>query len=566
MRRSWIALLAAATGLGLLAGPAAADEPVPPSADRVVTDYQDPVQALPPVSRPPTRSCAVTAMRHTFANSYGRPYVGTLTPPPDCPGPWSKVVLDWTGRSRGRQYDRLAGLWIGGAEVLRTSTPEPDPSGITWHFDRDITPFAPLLREPQPLVVDLGNIVNDTYTGAYDIEVTITYYGVDERHPAPSQADVVVPLSADPRQPGWRAVTAGQTHATQVVVPANTARLTADVYARGGGCEEFWWSNVPTELARAHPDAGLCGGGTYREVTVRVDGRPAGVVAPYPVIYTGGVAPMLWRPISAVDAIVTLPYRVDLTPFVGLMTDGRPHTVELVPPVGIVDAWTLGGTLFATTDPAVRRVTGEPRVVDVPDAAPVTRSTGDGLDVRVTTHAERRWRTEGVVRTSAGEVTVSASGEWTFDNTTELRDAARKQTTRHRVSGAAEERERGRQGPPSVRRDGFEHALDVESTTHQTDANNYRIDGRVQLGRVMRTSVGRERPTRTVAFSDDRMTTAGGFGRTDGALTYADGSSTQRWRGLDDAGRCRDHTLGTRHGWVVSEILRTADCQGRWRE
>nr|BFF00514.1 hypothetical protein GCM10020241_21890 [Streptoalloteichus tenebrarius] len=202
VRRSWIALLAAATGLGLLAGPAAADEPVPPSADRVVTDYQDPVQALPPVSRPPTRSCAVTAMRHTFANSYGRPYVGTLTPPPDCPGPWSKVVLDWTGRSRGRQYDRLAGLWIGGAEVLRTSTPEPDPSGITWHFDRDITPFAPLLREPQPLVVDLGNIVNDTYTGAYDIEVTITYYGVDERHPAPSQGRRRGPAERRPQAAG----------------------------------------------------------------------------------------------------------------------------------------------------------------------------------------------------------------------------------------------------------------------------------------------------------------------------------------------------------------------------
>jgi hypothetical protein len=168
VRRYLTALLVAVAALSVVtAAPASA-------ADRVVTDYQDPLTALPPVSRPPTPHCTVTAMQHVFANSYGQPYVGTLTPPAECAGPWTKVVLSWTGKSQGRQYDRLAGLWIGGAEVLRTSTPEPDPSGITWSFDRDITEFSPLLHQPQPFVVDLGNVVNDTYTGPYDITVTVT--------------------------------------------------------------------------------------------------------------------------------------------------------------------------------------------------------------------------------------------------------------------------------------------------------------------------------------------------------------------------------------------------------
>ncbi|MFD1051097.1 peptide-N4-asparagine amidase [Kibdelosporangium lantanae] len=38
--------------------------------------------------------------------------------------------------------------------------------------DRDITAFSPLLHREQPFVVDLGNVVNDTYTGSYDVTVT----------------------------------------------------------------------------------------------------------------------------------------------------------------------------------------------------------------------------------------------------------------------------------------------------------------------------------------------------------------------------------------------------------
>ncbi|WP_025355220.1 peptide-N4-asparagine amidase [Kutzneria albida] len=531
MRRILAALVAAAAVV--TTAPQAAAAP----ADRVVTDYQDPVQALPPVSRPPTPSCTVTAMKHTFANSYGQPYVGTLAPPAQCAGPWTKVVLSWTASSKGRQYDRLAGLWIGGAEVLRTSTPEPDPSGITWHFDRDITEFSPLLHRAQPFVMDLGNVVNQTYTGPYDVEVTVTYYQADRAHPAPEQADTVLPLAADAGQPGWQALPDGKNYTAQVTVPANTAKLTAQVYARGGGCEEFWWSNVPTELAKAYPQAGLCGGGTYREVGVRVDGRPAGVVAPYSVIYTGGVAPMLWRPISAIDAIVTLPYTIDLSPFLGTLTDGRPHTVELVPPHGIVDSWTLGGNLFATTDPGVRRVTGTAPSTELPEAEVRVGTTGTGLDTSIATHVARSWHTSALLHTSRGLVPVRASGQWTFDNTTKLADSASKQNTDQHVVGSY-----GSMGKV----DGFDFSLRADVTQKIVDDNNYRIDASVHMGRRLWT-VGGGRP----ALSEDTIDTSGGFGRTNGVLTYADGRSHEQWTGLDDVGRWYSKRINTEHGYVV---------------
>ncbi|WP_045311013.1 peptide-N4-asparagine amidase [Lentzea aerocolonigenes] len=512
--------------------------PVPAAmADRVVTDYQDPLQAIPAVSRPPTKSCVVTAMRHTFANSYGQPFVGTLAPPPECAGPWTKVVLDWTGRSKGRQFDRLAGLWIGGAEVLRTSTPEPDPSGIVWHFDRDITAFTPLLTKAQPFVVDLGNVVNDTYTGPFDIEVTVTYYQASPRYPAPRQADVVLPLSADAALPGWQFLKDGKKFSKQLVVPPNTAKLTAEIYARGGGCEEFWWSNVPSDLAAKFPDAGLCGGGTYREVSVLVDGRPAGVVAPYSVIYTGGVAPMLWRPISAIDAIDTLPYTIDLSPFIGTLTDGKAHTIDLVPPRGIVDDWTLGGNLFATTDPGVQRVTGTLSSTDVPAADVKTVTTGTDLDVTIKTQVRRAWRTSGAIRTSHGTQQVFSQGAWTFSNTTSLAEKATKQKTDQKVTGAYSSK---------GRLDGFDFPLNVDVTQNIVNDNNYRIDASVHMGRRLWTVGDGAR------FVDDSLDTQGGFGRTDGVLSYADGSSSERWRGTVD-GRFHQRTLKTEHGYVVPQ-------------
>lgn len=533
MRRYLIALFAAVAALSVVTA-------APASADTVVTDYQDPLTALPPVSRPPTEHCTVTAMQHVFANSYGQPFVGTLTPPPACAGPWSKVVLNWTAKSQGRQYDRLAGLWIGGAEVLRTSTPEPDPSGITWSFDRDITEFAPLLHQAQPFVVDLGNVVNDTYTGSYDVTVTVTYYRADRAHPAPKQADTVLPLAADGAKPGWQDLSDGQNYTAQVTVPPNTAKLTAEIYARGGGCEEFWWSNVPTELAQANPSAGLCGGGAYREVEVTVDGKPAGVVSPYSVIYTGGVAPMLWRPITAIDSIVTLPYTIDLSPFIGQLTDGKPHTVQLIPPKGIVDLWTLGGNLFATTDPHVQRVTGSLLRDDVPAADVHTTTTGSGLDDKIVTHVNRSWRTAGVLHTSAGIVPVSSSGQWTFDNTTTLADSASQQNTDQHVLGSY-----GSNG----RVDGFDFALTADVTQHIVDDNNYRIDATVHQGRRLWT-VGGGVP----ALSDDSIDTSGGFGRTNGVLSYADGQSSEKWSGLADTGRFYFRDIDTAHGYVTRDV------------
>jgi hypothetical protein len=564
LRRAARTLLAAgavlaAAATGLTAAPASAAEASP---SYVESGYQDPVTALPPVSRPDTPHCSVTVMRHDFANSYGQPYTGTVTPPAACPGPWAKVVLTWSGSVAGRQYDRLAGVWIGGAEVLRTSTPEPDDDGITWHVDKDITSFTPLLRGPQPLVADLGNIVNSTYTGVYHMTLTLTYYQADRHHPAPAVADQVVPLSAG-SSPGWYSLAPGQSATRSVVFPRNLVRARLEVYARGGGCDEQWFDATPSDLASRFPDY-LCGGGPYREVQVSVDGRPAGLAQPYPVVYSGGIVPTLWRPVPAVDQFLTLPYDIDLTPFAGLLVDGRPHAVTLTP-YGAADTWTVDGTLFLDTDHHAARTSGALTADTLgtdPGVTTTEQPRDDGADVHVA--ATRDWSTEGYLDTSAGRITTRVEQHVAYRNDDTVTGGGRQQVVAQRDSGTTTVTTTtapfGGRGHGSVRavRHAWSYPIDVDmSIPVYTDGDNYDLRGAVRQQRVLSVAArsGPAGPWRTAALSDDTVRATGVLARTAGTVVSADGTASERFVGTSDTGSCYARDLAAEHGWVTRDTV-----------
>jgi hypothetical protein len=538
------------------AGPASASATSAP----VEVDYQNPVTALPPIERPPTPGCTVTAMRHDFANSYGQPFVGTLTPPAACPGPWSKVVLDWSGSVAGRQYDRLAGVWIGGAEVFRTSTPEPDPSGISWHVDQDVSAFIPLLRTPQPLVVDLGNIVNSTYTGIYHMTMTVTYYQADKKHPEAAHSDLVVPVSQGTSSPGWFSLTDGQTAVTTVTVPRNTVAAHLQVYARGGGCEEFWYSNVPDGY---HPEYGLCGGGTYREVEVLVDGRPAGTAQPFPVIYTGGIVPQLWRPIPSIDAFRTQPYDLDLTPFAGVLADGRPHTVTLVPPAGISDVWLMDGSLFVDVDAASAHTGGA--VIEDTITAPVVDTAvvgqGAGTDL-ITATATRDWAVAGYVDTSHGRITTRVVRHSDYSNSDTVSESGNKQVISQRDSGWTEVTTiRGPGlGNRTVRRDAWSYPLDTTSEfTPGATSADYTLTGTVDVARRTTATEAHGAAVKPVSGVDDEVHAQAVLQRSAGVTVQADGTASERYVGSD--GRdCYGRYIAAAHGYVTED--ETVAC--RW--
>src|ERR1043165_7070100 len=126
-------------------------------------------------------------------------------------------------------------------------------------------------------------------------------------------ADLVIPLAGDLKT-GDPANLKSAADALQrtMSLPTNMVRLYLDVQAESQGGDEFWYTCVPDDQAQVLQS---CGGGSFREVLVRIDGQPAGLALVVPRVYTGGVDPGLWRPTPGAETLSFVPSRVDLTPF-----------------------------------------------------------------------------------------------------------------------------------------------------------------------------------------------------------------------------------------------------------
>ncbi|MET8285373.1 peptide-N4-asparagine amidase [Streptomyces sp. NPDC005132] len=355
------------------------------------TDWHDPLTAAPATSRPHAKSCEVTLAEAQFRDF--TPYRGTYAPPGGCGDRWSKVVLRLDGKVKGRQYDRLGYLDVGGVEIFRTSTPEPSPDGIEWSVEKDVTRYSDTFRRGGDVEMLIGNVVDDTYTGVLDVKVTLTFYA-EGRATRPA---------ATPDTPS-RVLTLQN---GMLTTPRNSERIVAEVYATGsgGGCEEFWYLTVPDSA----PYSCKAPGGPYREVQIKVDGRLAGIAEPFPNVWTGGWSnPFLWYVIPGPRAFDVKPIEYDLSPFAGLLDDGRPHRVD-VSAVGVPEGqsgWSAPVNVLVWQDTRRAHVSGALTEATA-DGLANTSSYTPGSPERLDTVGGHRLTVSGYVDTSHGRVTTT---------------------------------------------------------------------------------------------------------------------------------------------------------------
>ncbi|KAI1207375.1 uncharacterized protein F4807DRAFT_469395 [Annulohypoxylon truncatum] len=326
----------------------------------------------------PDKSCSVLLMDHVFGFSYGKPFVGTYTPP-DCP--FNRIIMNLTVVSQGRQFDRLALMYFGDTEVWRTSTAEPtQPPGIRWTFLKDMSEYLYFWKSPQKLIFDLGNLLDDKYTGSFNATLTATFFLANAETGKPP-ADMIIPVSArKAAENGPSHFTLPTENATNTMsLPRNVNRAVFSISANGQAAEEFWWGNVlQSDVDTFSQTTGkLLGLSPFREVQLLIDGSLAGIQWPFPVIFTGGVVPSLHRPIVGLQAFDLREHQIDITPFLPLLCDGAEHTFAIkVAGLNdrdnasttltdtVNDSWYVTGKIFLWLDEEGSVTTGASAVVE----------------------------------------------------------------------------------------------------------------------------------------------------------------------------------------------------------
>jgi hypothetical protein len=378
----------------------------------------NPITADPPVKRPHTQPCTVQLFTNEqFADFNIKDF--SYAPPSGCQGPWAKVVFsaDFTVTA-GRQFDRTAQFLIGNMNIYYGTTAEPRATlSPSWHVESDVTDLSAGLKAAQTGHAILGNIVNSTFTGIIFANAQLDFYPADFRDPAPRVADVVVPLPTASIGAFTLNTTADQL-SQSVTLPQNTEEAYLDVFAQSQINDEFWWTCVPSDVAN---ELFSCGNTAFRETEISIDGKPAGIAPVYPWIYTGGVDPFLWEPIPGVQTLNFKPFRVNLTPFAGVLSDGNPHTVALS--VFNANSFFLAtANLLVFTDPHAQRTNGG-LLSDTLSAAPtpvvsenLNTATAGSVTGTVGVTSARNYTISGWTTTSHGRVTTTVDAKVNFSN------------------------------------------------------------------------------------------------------------------------------------------------------
>lgn len=386
----------------------------------------NPATADPTVPRPSTRPCVVQLFQNMEFDNY-TPQTYDYTPPSSCPGPWAKVVFtaDFTVTA-GTQFDRTAAFYLGHANIYYGTTAEPRSAlSPSWHVERDVTELSAIFKSTQTGEANLGNFVGVydgvNYNGIIYANAALEFYPADFRNPAPRVPDIVIPVNGSGGDAGT--LNTGSDQITQTLnLPENVESVYLDVITQNQIGDEFWYFCVPNNETGPLES---CGNTAFREGEIYIDGNAAGVAPVYPWIFTGGIDPFLWEPVTGVQTLDFVPYRVNLTPFAGVLGDGNTHTVA----VSVYNAngyFLATANLLAYLDHGTQKTAGG-LISNTLAAAPspqiqnnITTDASGNSTGNILTTSNRNFTISGYVNTSHGRVVTTVAQSVNFSNNQEF--------------------------------------------------------------------------------------------------------------------------------------------------
>lgn len=262
---------------------------------------------------PPDYGSAVASVQlltHKFANSYFEPAPSALYTPPNVE--FNHVELTLNANVSAIQYDRLSHVFIGAVEVWRPSTAETDNGHLkTWNFTKDVSEYLSLFQQTNNITIILGNIVETGIPGVIEYELIANFFYKQQQ--TIEAANCIIPINPQNSGVTTYSITSNWTF-TLDQFARNTTKAVLSVRGSGNSEEEFWYTNIFDENLKILGDDNY-GAGPSRIITVYINGEQAGFAYPYPIIYTGGISPILWRTVVGIDAFEVPSYQIDITPF-----------------------------------------------------------------------------------------------------------------------------------------------------------------------------------------------------------------------------------------------------------
>lgn len=402
--------------------------------------------------------------------------------------------MNLTVTSKGRQFDRLGLMYLGDIEVFRTSTAEPTSNGIAWTYIKEMDQYNVLWKTEQKIIFDLGNLINEIYTGTFNTTLTATFFTVPDSQ---ALSDLILPISAkrSSTNGGSSFLLPAEVALVSYQLPQNINRAVVSISACGQLAEEFWYTNVPSsEVDTFTASTGsLNGRSPFREVQLLIDGQLAGVTWPFPIIFTGGIAPGLWRPIAGIDAFDLREHEIDITSWLPLLCDGGSHTFE-IRVVGLDDDgsghgtlsqtvgsyWVITGKIFLFLDKAGSVTTGSPPVVDAPppqvttSSIITTSSTGTNKTLTYDTAVTRDLSVSSTVITSSGSSKIYWTQHLSYSSSNALLDHGSIQETLQNTEGS--------DSSSSGYKNTYKYPLNVNSSFSKNEAGELSISASLSRG------------------------------------------------------------------------------------
>ena len=210
-------------------------------------------------------------------------------------------------------YDRPLWIWIDGVPVFIGTTAQRFNYTVTV----DVTPFYNLIvGKKLNLSIFLYNSVLPRYhlTGVFYVNVTLLLYPGKKPDGVPDKwIPLWVPTKGSFKGVSFVVSSHGKGPSETIYVPSGVSRAILMIYTEGCAYEEFWYDMLP-------PD---------RYMIVESDGKPIAIVQPYPYIFTGGIDPLLWRPVTAIRTYAFSPLLIDLTGLLPLIVGKHTFSIHI---------------------------------------------------------------------------------------------------------------------------------------------------------------------------------------------------------------------------------------------